>query len=223
MSRRFSDTRLKFDIEMPGLEDLRQEFRKLPNNVAARYLESALKRAVQPLKSAIVKNTPRGPTGNLRKSIGIKARKFPKKGTAYVLVGYQNSGGEKGRGYHQGLLEFGTKDRRTKSRIASSLNFPKSAPRGGFQIQTVGRGRNKGQIRTSPKPPKAFFKSAKAGQTVELGKMPTGGRRGQPPIKTAFAQVKSTVEVNLRLQLEAALENAIRELAEKARRGGKFR
>jgi HK97 gp10 family phage protein len=218
-----SDTRLKFGLDLPDLADLRREFKQLPNNVAARYLGAALKRAVQPLRTAIRRNTPRGPTGNLQKSVGIKAKTFPKKGTAYVLVGYQNSGGDRGKGYHQGLVEFGTKDRKTKGRIASSWNFPKSGPRSGFTIQTISRGRNRGQVRTSPRPPKAFFKSAKAGQAVDLGQMPKGGRTGQPPIKTAFAQVKSTVQSDLRLQLEAALENAFRELAEKARRGGKFR
>lgn len=218
-----SDTRLKFSVEYPGLEDLRREFRQLPNNVAARYLGSALKRAAKPLQSAIRKNTPRGPTGNLQKSVGIKAKTFPKKGTAYVVVGYQNRGGDRGKGYHQGLVEFGTKPRKTKGRIASSWSLPKSAPRGGFTIQNISRGKNKGRLRTFPKPPKAFFKSAKAGQTVDLGQMPKGGRKGQPPIKSAFAQTKSTVESELRLQLEAALENAFRELAEKARRGGQFR
>jgi HK97 gp10 family phage protein len=218
-----SDTRIKFDVNYPGLESLRREFRLLPNNVAARYLGSALKKAVRPLQSAIRRNTPRGPTGNLQKSVGIKAKTFPKKGTAYVVVGYQNSGGDRGKGYHQGLVEFGTKPRQTTGRIASSWNSPKSAPRKGFSIQNITRGRNKGKLRTSPKPPKAFFKSAKAGQTVALGQMPKGGRKGQPPIKTAFAQTKSTVESDLRLQLEAALENALRELAEKARRGGSFR
>jgi hypothetical protein len=220
---KISDTRLKFDVELPGLAELRREFRQLPSNVAARYLGSALKRAIRPLQTAIRRNTPRGPTGNLQKSVGIKARTFPKKGTAYVLVGYQNSGGERGRGYHQGLVEFGTKRRQTKGRIASSFNFPLSQPRKNFTIQTIGRGKNKGKLRTSPRPPKAFFKSAKSGQTVDLGQMPKGGRKGNPPIATAFAQTKATVSSELFLQLEAALENAFRELAEKARRGGKFR
>jgi HK97 gp10 family phage protein len=234
---KISDTRLQFEVNLPGLEELRREFRQLPSNVAARYLGSALKKASQPLRTAIRRNTPRGPTGNLQKSVGIKAKTFPKRGTAYVIVGYQNSGGERGKGYHQGLVEFGTKDRKTKGTFASSFNS-----RGQFQIakprklgkrpqnlfgpagdRFAARYRARLQVKTTPKLPKAFFKRSKDGEVVRLGKMPQGGRKGQPPIKAAFGQSKSSVESELKSQLERSLENAFRELAEKARRGGSFR
>jgi HK97 gp10 family phage protein len=214
------DSSLKVDMYFPDLAELRAELKKLPNNLAAKHLQAALRRAVQPGLSALRRNTPKGPTGNLRKSIKTKSKSYPKNGTAVAMVGYTWGGDSKG--YHQGFIEFGTKERRTKKRFASSwkrslLNNTGSVA--GFQILNPKRGRNAGKLVTNPKPPKAFFKSAKVGEQVNLGKMPIGGRTGVPPVKTAFAQAKPEMEATLRMQLAARIENAWRELEGRTKRG----
>jgi hypothetical protein len=215
------DSTLKVDMYFPDMDELRAELKKLPNNLAAKGLGAALRKAIQPGLTALRRNTPKGPTGNLRKSIKTKVKTYPRTGAAVGMVGYSWGGDSKG--YHQGFLEFGTKERRTKKRFASSwkrsLLNNAGASRAGFQILNPKRGRNAGKLVTNPKPPKAFFKSAKAGQTVELGKMPIGGRTGVPPVKTAFAQAKPEMEVTLRMQLAARIENAWSELEGRTKRG----
>lgn len=130
MARR--NTAIAVTLQYPDLEELRQEFRRIPKNLAARFMEPVMRKAIEPGLKKLRQITPRGPTGNLRKSVRKKTKKYVKDGTAIGLVGYTVGKGAKG--YHQGFLEFGTKDRKTKGRIASSMRFPQGDPRGEFQI-----------------------------------------------------------------------------------------
>ena len=215
------DSSLKVDMYFPDMDELRAELKKLPNNLAAKGLGAALRKAIQPGLTALRRNTPKGPTGNLRKSIKTKVKTYPRTGAAVGIVGYSWGGDSKG--YHQGFLEFGTKERKTKKRFASSwkrsLLNNAGASVAGFQIINPKRGRNAGKLVTNPKPPKAFFKSAKAGQQVDLGRMPVGGRTGVPPVKTSFAQAKPEMEATLRMQLAARIEKAWDELEGRTKRG----
>jgi hypothetical protein len=84
---------------------------------------------LQALKSA----TPRGPTGNLRRSIAVKSKRYPRSGVGIAILGFK-SGRKMNEpydntklGYHQGLVEFGTKERfrRTKDgRMVSTGKMP---------------------------------------------------------------------------------------------------
>lgn len=213
---------LEVAIEFTELTELRQQFKELPKNIAAKHLGAALRAAMKPGISSLRNNTPKGPSGNLRKSIKLKVKTYPKNGNAVGLVGYEIGKGSKG--YHQGFLEFGTKERETKkgrfasSWKSSSLNNSQYV-RGGFTILNPKRGRNAGKLVTSPKPPKAFFKTAKAGQTVKLGKMPIGGRTGVPPVKTSFNQSKPAMQSLLRQELATRLEKALAEIKGRVAKG----
>lgn len=254
MARR--NTSLGLSLQYPDLEDLRQEFRRLPKTLAAQYMEKGMKKAIEPGLKKLRQITPRGPSGNLKKSVRKKTKRYVKDGTAVGLVGYTVGKGAKG--YHQGFLEFGTKDRKTKGRFASSLRWPEGDPRGQFEIinnykktkQARGAGRRADRLadrtarsfarglgassaaraaagrivtlrqkqsvleaagrklRTRPRPPKAFFKSAPAGQVVQLGRMRIGGSTGKPPVKTAFNESRGEMLNVLREQLSAQLELA---------------
>ena len=222
MAKPKPDSTLKLDVYFPDLDELRAELRRLPNNLAAKHLGAALRKATQPGLTALRKNTPKGPTGNLRKSIKTKVKTYPKNGNAVGMVGY--SWGGENKGYHQGFIEFGTKERTTKKgRFASSWKRSSltnaSYTAGGFRIINAKRGRNAGKLVTQPRPPKAFFKSAKQGENVKLGKMPIGGRTGVPPVKTAFTQSRTAMETELRLQLGARIEKAWAELEGRTKRG----
>jgi HK97 gp10 family phage protein len=104
---------------IPGLESIRNAFMALPKNLAAKHMAAGLRRAaekggtLQALKSA----TPRGPTGNLRRSIAIKSKRYPRTGVGVVVLGFRSGRrmnepyDNKKLGYHQGLVEFGTKER----------------------------------------------------------------------------------------------------------------
>jgi HK97 gp10 family phage protein len=223
MAKAKADSTLRVDMYFPDMEELRAELKKLPTNLAAKHLGAALRKAVQPGLTALRKNTPKGPTGNLRKSIKTKVKTYPKQGNAVGMVGYSWGGDSKG--YHQGWLEFGTKERRTKegNRFASSFRWKldtAGSGRGGFKIVVGKKGAAKGKMKTvSPAYPKSFFKSAKDGQRVNLGKMPVGGRTGVPPVKTAFNQAKPAMTAELRMQLGACIEKAWAELEGRTKRG----
>lgn len=202
---------IELSLEFPDLTQLREELKAVPKNIAAKHLLAALRIAMKPGLDALKRNTPKGPTGNLRKSIKFKGVKYTKDGNAVGMVGYAWGGGAKG--YHQGFLEFGTKERKTKGRVASSWR------NGPFKISNPRRGRNAGKVTTTPKPPKAFFKSAKAGQQVQLGKMPIGGRTGQPPAKRSFREARPAMVTLLQMELGKRLEKAMAEVKGRAARG----
>ena len=222
MAKPKADSTLRIDMYFPDMDELRAELLKLPKNLAAKHLGAALRKATQPGLTALRKNTPKGPTGNLRKSIRTKVKTYPKDGRAVGMVGYSWGGDSKG--YHQGFIEFGTKQRTTKQgRFASSFRWKLDTAgkgRGGFRITVPARGKNAGKMKTvNPAYPKSFFKSAKDGQKVDLGKMPIGGRTGKPPVKSAFAQSRTAMETELRLQLGARIEKAWGELEGRTKRG----
>lgn len=108
----------------PDLLALREAFKELPKNVAATVIGAGLKRAAQPGLEALKRETPKGPTGNLRRAIKIMVKKYPRDGAAVALVGYVKEGSgasssarggsvKKGadRAFHQYWLEFGTDER----------------------------------------------------------------------------------------------------------------
>jgi HK97 gp10 family phage protein len=213
---------IELSLEFPELTKLREQFKALPTNIAAKHLGASLRKAMAPGVVSLKRNTPKGPTGNLRKSIKLKIKPYPKNGNAVGLVGYDIGKGSKG--FHQGFLEFGTEERRTKKRFASSwkrslLNNTGSVA--GFQILNPKRGRNAGKLVTNPKPPKAFFKSAKAGQQVNLGRMPIGGRTGVAPVKTSFSQARPAMVSILQAELGTRLEKALADAKFQAERAMK--
>lgn len=203
---------IELSLEFPELTQLRQQFKDLPKNIAAKHLAAALRQAMKPGLALLRKKTPKGPTGNLRKSIKYKDKKYIKDGNAVGIVGYSWGNGSKG--YHQGFLEYGTKERTTKKgRIASSWRA------GQFQVVNPRRGKNAGKLVTNPKSPKAFFKTAKQDGKVDLGKMPVGGRTGVPPVKTAFIEARPQMVSLLQQELATRLEKALAEVKGRAARG----
>lgn len=211
---------IEIRIEMPSLEDLRRQFRALPANLAAKHLGAALRRASKPGLDALraqVKQH-RGPTGNLARSIATKVKRY-RNGNAVALVGFTAAGSAraksagggtvqkgKDRAFHQGFLEFGTGPRFTKGPIASSFNRL-----GPFKIKPIAkRGKFKGvaRVQTTPKYPRAFFSKGSKGRPVDLKEMPRSA-----PIKTAFLQSRGAIESSLRKEMEYALSQALKDMA----------
>lgn len=219
---------IEISIEMPELEEIKAAFRSLPPNIAAKHLAAGLGRAIDPAVGVLKSLTPKGPTGNLRRSIKKKTKKYsagpnsrnPAKspGSGVAMVGYVAP--PKGRaaqnntekGYHGGFLEFGTKDRKTKGRIASSF-----ASAGKIKVAFSKRA---GKFRTTPKPPKGFVKAVPKGDVVDLGRFPIGGKGGLPPIKTTFERTKAGIKSNMNTELTKSLNNALKEMASPFRAKG---
>jgi len=132
-------------VVFPEIKQIRALLKDYPKSIRRKYMKAAFNATAKVGMDKLRQITPRGPTGNLKKAVVRKATQ------GYGLAGYA-AGGRKGnedkKGYHQGLLEFGTKERRTKGRIASTFGS-KVAGRGGrMTIKTPGRGKNAGRLTT---------------------------------------------------------------------------
>lgn len=216
---------IEVDIELPTLQELQEAFRMLPNNIAAKHMAASLGRAIDPALKRLKKNTPKGPTGNLRRLVKKKTLKYIKDGAGAAIAGYPkkprsadvNDYEDIAKGYHAHLVEKGTKPRKTKySRVASSYDS-----RGPFQIKRLKSKKLRGVLRTTPKPPKAFLKSAKGYADVELGAMPAGGTSGKPPLEVTFREMKAQLERATREEMSVGILNAMKEMAGKFRTTGK--
>jgi HK97 gp10 family phage protein len=126
---------IRITIDVPGLERMRAAFAGLPNALAAKHMAAALKRTAEAggTLQALKANTPKGPTGNLRRSIAVKSKRYVRAGVGIAILGYK-SGRKMNEpydntklGYHQGLVEFGTKQRFRKTkdgRLVSTGKMP---------------------------------------------------------------------------------------------------
>ena len=187
-----------------GLGNFKAQFDKLGDpKVAALHMGAALRIAAKPALQALKKITPKGPTGNLRRSSMITVRRYWNQGSAAAFIEHKSSKRQGKMGMHSSILEHGTKPRFTKDRIASSYfgrNLKKGEGRNTkFKInqkRVAKRGKNKGKVRftTSPKYPKAFFKSAPTDKVVALGTGPAlhlvsrAYSRALPQLQTAMIE-----------------------------------
>lgn len=115
-------------FDFPDFDGLAEKFRQLPKSLASAAIGAGVKRAVKPAEQALKQITPVGPTGNLRRGIATKAKRYPKTGAAVAVVGFRKAGskgppkeGTKRRNkasdktQHQFLVEYGSKQRFTKN------------------------------------------------------------------------------------------------------------
>jgi len=203
--------------QMTGLDKITAQFKKLADpKVASLHMGAALRKAAKPALDALKAITPKGPTGNLRKSSQITVRNYWNQGKAAAFVEHKSSTKSGKKGQHSSILEFGTKPRFTKERIASSYygrNLAKGEARNtGFKInqkKVAKSGKNKGKVRftTTPKYPKAFFKSAKKGEKVALGTGPALHLVSRA-YSRALPQIKSVMEKELTIALGKAIAQA---------------
>ena len=110
---------IRVTADIPGLDQIRVDFLAFGKTYAAKYIASALKNAAEKggTLQALKDTTPRGATGNLKRSIAVKTKRYVRQGTGIAIIGYKsgrkmNEPYDKTKlGYHQGLVEFGTKER----------------------------------------------------------------------------------------------------------------
>ena len=103
------------------LDDLIRAYGQLPGSLARKHLKAAIRRSIRPFVPALKAATPRGKTGNLRRSVKTVVRFGNKvsrsswgnfRGTAYGVVGFSKGGEKKNqKGSHATFVEKGTKPR----------------------------------------------------------------------------------------------------------------
>lgn len=219
-------------VEFPELKQLQAAFRGFRPSLARKHMGAAIRRSLAPGLTALRGNVTRGPTGNLARSITSKVKTY-RSGNAVGLVGFLAAGSGKNksagggsvkkgkdRAFHAGFLEFGTKERviKTSSRRGGSSIASSFKTLGSFRIAKIARrGKFAGvaRVNTSPKYPKAFFMKAPRGQVLSLREMPVGGKKGQPPVKTAYRESLSSMRSALAVEMTKSLINAQKDLADK--------
>ena len=214
-------------ITGPDLQPLRDAFKALPKNIAAKVIGAGLKRASAPMVAALKETTPKGPTGNLRRSIKTVVKKYPRDGAAVAVVGYQKAGTgvsrsagggtvKKGpdRAFHQFWLEFGTKERWVGKPASTPYARGKRSSavkqQGGYIASSFNRlgpfklkaGKG-GRVMTTPKYPKAFF--MKSRQPISLRAMSS-----QKPVQIAFIKSRRAVQSNLYNEMTKAVQNGLK-------------
>ena len=102
-------------MTVEGVEGVLMAFSGLSKSVQKKYLGSSVREVVKSAVPEVKALTPRGPTGNLKRSVGLK---LEKKTTAVGLVGYRRAAGGNNRekGFHAWWIENGVKVRRPKGR-----------------------------------------------------------------------------------------------------------
>jgi HK97 gp10 family phage protein len=223
---------LEVQVRVPSLQDLREALKGLPNRIAAKHLGAALRKSAKYVETALKKNTPVGPTGNLKRSITTKIKTYPRDGNAVAVVGYMAAGSGKSksaaggkvkkgkdRAFHQGLIEFGTKDRKVNKPAAQPYQrvVGKKAFRvnrqGGYiasSFNTLGPFRlakKSGlRVRTMPGYPNAFF--FKSNQPITIR-----GVTPQHPVRTSWMESKSAAQSALKEALNLQISKALGEVA----------
>lgn len=205
----------------PPLDELVLRLKSFGPTISAKYLGSALRQASEPAEKALRANVQKlgKVTGNLRRAIGVKVKRYTRTGNAIALIGFAAvpgkktpPGGDAKSAFHAGLIEFGTAERTAKGAIASSYKN-NSSRRAGFKIIQQPRmkgGRAKRMFApavTRPKYPVAFFARAPKGDQVRLGRT-----RAYAPIKRAWEQTRSACQSKLTDAMYDAIINASRDL-----------
>lgn len=201
-------------VSFPELAQLQRDLSQYTGYVQRKYMKSAVKQAMAPGVAALKRTTPKGPTGNLRRSIAAKVVTY-KDGAVVGVIGFRAERGKndpKAKGFHQGFLEFGTAERVIRSTSARGFFVASSYGRKPFKIvrKAMVRG-GRSVVQANPKYPKSFFKSAAAGQKLVLPRMPIGGSTGKPPVATAFAQSVASMRSEIKQAAATALENAAKD------------
>jgi len=117
------------------LDDLIRAYAKLPGSLARKHLKAAIRRSIKPFVPALKSATPRGATGNLRRSVTTVVRFGTKvsrgggdsfRGTVMGIVGFSRKGKKKNqKGDHSVLVEAGSKPRKRKRGGSTGTMPPK--------------------------------------------------------------------------------------------------
>jgi len=139
---------INLNINYEGLRELQANIKAFfPKKEASEVLGDAIEQAIYPAYRRLYELTPRGPTLNLQRAVGMKVKKYPRDGAAVGIIGYRRAGAAKSesaqggtirvgpdRAFHQWWLEFGTKER-----VINKPTQPKRYTRSGYAKSSFAR------------------------------------------------------------------------------------
>lgn len=131
-------------VTIEGVEGILRGFSNLSKGVQKKYLGSSVREVVKSVVPEVKALTPKGPTGNLRRSVGLKLEK-KKTTTAVGIVGYRRAAGgtNRERGFHAWWIENGVKTRTPKG-LALQVPFDRARkyPYLKGKVALIGGGQN---------------------------------------------------------------------------------
>lgn len=100
-------------VTVDGVEQILQGFARLAPSIQKKYLGQAVSEVTKEHIPRLKSMTPRGPTGNLRRSVGMKLEKKKRNATALSVLGYRSrrGGTNREKGFHAWWIENGLKTR----------------------------------------------------------------------------------------------------------------
>lgn len=103
---------VQIGYRIQGVEHILQGFQALPFGIQKKYLAAAVRAATKDEVATVRSFTPRGPTGNLKRSVGFLVEKKKRSSTATGVLGFRRGG--KHKGFHAWWIEEGVKERTSK-------------------------------------------------------------------------------------------------------------
>lgn len=104
------------NVDVQGVEQILRGFARLPVGIQKKYLGKAVSEVTKEHIPRIKSLTPRGPTGNLRRSVGMRLEKKKRNATAMSVLGYRRrvGGNNREKGSHAWWIDNGVKQRTAK-------------------------------------------------------------------------------------------------------------
>lgn len=116
----------RLGVRITGIEDVLLGFAALGKGIQRKYLKAAVGKVSKTHIPTVKSLVARGPTGNLRRSVGVVVQGNRRNTTQTAVLGFRRGdpGGTNGKasGYHAYWIERGVKVRRPKR--ASNLSIP---------------------------------------------------------------------------------------------------
>jgi hypothetical protein len=190
---------VQLGMTIGGVKEVLQGFAALPVGLQKKYLRASVNKVTKQHVKTVKSLVARGPTGNLRRSVGVVTEAKVKGRTQTAVLGFRRGGkaGENGTrsGFHAWWIENGVKVRRPKS--AKVLNVPMSRASKYPYL--------KGKVATSGDSGGIFFRQVKG--FAGTGKFAAWADATLPSIRDA-----------LQTELASALNKATAEAARRAAR-----
>lgn len=109
-------------VTVEGVQEVLQQFATLDKGIQKKYLKASVNKVTKPYMSEVKSLVARGPTGNLKRSVGVVTEAKVKGRTQTAVLGFRrgDAGGTNGArsGYHAWWIENGVKTRSAKNRRA---------------------------------------------------------------------------------------------------------
>ena len=109
---------MSITFRVEGVQDTLLRMSRLSPTVQKKYLVASVRAVSKPHVKDVKALVRRGPTGNLKRSVGVVVEKKRKARTAVAVLGFRRGGGGKKpteRGFHAWWIEHGVKARTSKS------------------------------------------------------------------------------------------------------------